>query len=124
MEFPQDQLIMFKAMDAEGGVVARYGLFDLGSGTVDKITVKDTVDSGVASFIYFYELKVTIRCQELIVHAKAAIVNSGGGGHRGADRARLSGLCGHGGPAPGTGSLDSRDRSRPGDRRGTGFRKL
>ena len=34
MEFPQDQLIMFKGLDIEGGVVGRYGLFDLGSGTV------------------------------------------------------------------------------------------
>ena len=36
MEFPQDQLIMFKALDVEGAVVGRYGLFDLGSGTVDQ----------------------------------------------------------------------------------------
>ena len=50
MEFPQDQLIMFKALDAGGGVVARYGLFDLGSGTVDNVTVAQTVKSGVASF--------------------------------------------------------------------------
>ena len=34
MEFPQDQLIMFKALDSLGDVVARYGLFDLGAGAV------------------------------------------------------------------------------------------
>lgn len=56
MEFPQDQLIMFKALDAGGGVVARYGLFDLGSGTVDNVTVAQTVKSGVASFLYFYDV--------------------------------------------------------------------
>ena len=56
MEFPQDQLIMFKAMDAGGGVVARYGLFDLGSGTVDNVTVAQTVKAGVASFLYFYDV--------------------------------------------------------------------
>lgn len=56
MEFPQDQLIMFKALDADGGVVARYGLFDLGNGTVDNITIGDTVGKGVASFIYFYDV--------------------------------------------------------------------
>jgi V/A-type H+-transporting ATPase subunit I len=39
MEFPQDQLILFKALDAGGGVVGRYGLFDLGSGAVDAVTV-------------------------------------------------------------------------------------
>ncbi len=56
MEFPQDQLIMFKAMDAGGGVLARYGLFDLGSGTVDNVTVAQTVKKGVASFLYFYDV--------------------------------------------------------------------
>ena len=56
MEFPQDQLIMFKAMDAGGGVLARYGLFDLGSGTVDDVTVAQTVKNGVASFLYFYDV--------------------------------------------------------------------
>ena len=56
MEFPQDQLIMFKALSADGNVVARYGLFDLGAGTVDKVTVQDTVEAGVSSFIYFYDV--------------------------------------------------------------------
>lgn len=56
MEFPQDQLIMFKAMDADGGVVARYGLFDLGAGTVDKIQIESAVKAGVASFVYFYDV--------------------------------------------------------------------
>ena len=56
MEFPQDQLIMFKALDAEGGVVARYGLFDLGYGTVDNVTVKQAIEAGITSFIYFYDV--------------------------------------------------------------------
>ena len=56
MEFPQDQLIMFKALSADGGVIARYGLFDLGAGTVDKVTVEQAVQAGVASFIYFYDV--------------------------------------------------------------------
>jgi len=56
MEFPQDQLIMFKAMDAGLKVIARYGLFDLGGGTVDKVTVAQTVKAGVASFLYFYDV--------------------------------------------------------------------
>jgi len=56
MEFAQDQLIMFKALDDVGGVVARYGLFDLGNGTVDKVTVEQTAKAGVRSFIYFYDV--------------------------------------------------------------------
>lgn len=56
LEFPQDQLIVFKAFDAEGGVVARYGLFDLGSGTVDNVTAAETVAAGVVGFTYFYDV--------------------------------------------------------------------
>jgi len=56
MEFPQDQLILFKALDEKGDVVARYGIFDLGSGTVDQITLADTLEKGVASFVYFYDV--------------------------------------------------------------------
>ncbi len=56
LELPQDQLIMFKALGNDGGVIARYGLFDLGSGTVDLVTVDQTVKAGVASFVYFYDV--------------------------------------------------------------------
>jgi len=56
MEFPHDQLIQFKALDADGNLVARYGMFDLGSGTVDEVTVAQTVEKGVASFTYFYNV--------------------------------------------------------------------
>ena len=51
MEFAQDQLIMFKGMDGEGNVVARYGLFDLGSGAVDTVTMDETVKAGITSFV-------------------------------------------------------------------------
>ena len=50
LEFPMDQPILFKAMDAEGAVVARYALMDIGFGAVDNVTVADTVKAGVTSF--------------------------------------------------------------------------
>ena len=56
MEFPQDQLIMFKALSPSGEVLGRYGLFDLGCGTVDGITLRQTVENGVQSFVYFYDV--------------------------------------------------------------------
>lgn len=56
MEFPQDQLILFKAFDTAGAVVARYGLFDLGNGAVDDITVDQVVKKGITSFTYFYDV--------------------------------------------------------------------
>ena len=56
MEFPQDQLIMFKALDADGGVVGRFGLFDLGAGTVDEVSLEKAVKAGTVSFVYFYDV--------------------------------------------------------------------
>jgi hypothetical protein len=56
LEFPQDQLIMFKALDQDGNVVGRYGLFDLGSGTVDQVSLEKAAAAGTASFVYFYDV--------------------------------------------------------------------
>ena len=57
LEFPQDQAILFKALNAEGKVVARYALVDLGFGTVDSVSIEDTVKAGVSSFVYFYDIQ-------------------------------------------------------------------
>lgn len=55
MDFPQDQLVLFKAMDKNGAVIARYGIFDLGAGTIDTVTIDKTVKAGAVSFVYFYD---------------------------------------------------------------------
>ena len=56
LEFPQDQLIMFKGLDFEGAVVGRWGLLDLGSGTVDQISLEKAIKAGTDSFVYFYDV--------------------------------------------------------------------
>lgn len=56
LEFPQDQLIMFKAEDITDGIIGRYGLFDLGSGTVDHVSLEKAVMDGTDHFIYFYDV--------------------------------------------------------------------
>ena len=56
LEFPQDQLIMFKALDITGAVVGRYGLFDLGWGTVDQTSLEKAVKAGTTDFVYFYDV--------------------------------------------------------------------
>lgn len=57
LEFPVDQPILFKALDESGNVVARYALVDLGYGTVDEVTVADTIKAGVSSLVYFYDIQ-------------------------------------------------------------------
>ena len=56
LEFPQDAIIMFKALDVTGSVVGRYGLFDLGSGTVDGTSLEKAVKAGATDFVYFYDV--------------------------------------------------------------------
>ena len=56
LDFPRDEQILFKALGAGDVVVARYGIFDLGSGTVDKITLQDTVNKKITSFVYYYDV--------------------------------------------------------------------
>lgn len=53
MDFSHDQLIQFKGLDKAGALVARYGMFDLGAGAVDDVTLADTLNKGIFSFTYF-----------------------------------------------------------------------
>ncbi|MCQ2178138.1 MAG: hypothetical protein MJY42_04560 [Bacteroidales bacterium] len=55
MEFPMDVPILFKALDPMDNVLGKYALVDLGYGTVDKVTINDTVKAGAFSFIYYYD---------------------------------------------------------------------
>ena len=36
--------------------MARYGLFDLGNGAVDDVTIAAVVKKGIKSFVYFYDV--------------------------------------------------------------------
>ena len=56
MDFPQDQLVLFKAFDAAGDVSARYSVFqDFGFGTIDTVTAGMCHKRGEDKFIYFYD---------------------------------------------------------------------
>ena len=56
MDFPQDQVVLFKAFDAAGNVAARYSVFtDFGFGTIDSVTTGECHKRGEDKFIYFYD---------------------------------------------------------------------
>ena len=56
MDFPQDQVVLFKSFDADGNVAARYSVFqDFGLGTIDSVTVGECHKRGEDKFIYFYD---------------------------------------------------------------------
>jgi len=56
MDFPQDQVVLFKSFDAAGNVAARYSVFtDFGLGTIDSVTAGECHKRGEDHFIYFYD---------------------------------------------------------------------
>lgn len=56
MDFPQDQVVLFKAFDGAGNVAARYSVFtDFGAGTIDDVTAGQCHKKGEDKFIYFYD---------------------------------------------------------------------
>ena len=56
MDFPQDQVVLFKSFDAAGNVAARYSVFtDFGFGTIDNVSAGECHKRGEDKFIYFYD---------------------------------------------------------------------
>ena len=55
--FSTDQMVIYKAYDAKGKCTGQYGLFDLGDGTLDKITFDDIVARGQVRIELVYELR-------------------------------------------------------------------
>ena len=56
MDFPQDQVVLFKAFGPKGEVAARYSVFtDFGFGTIDSVTFGECHKRNEDKFIYFYD---------------------------------------------------------------------
>ena len=70
MDFPQDQMVLFKAEDGNGKVISRYGIFDLGAGTIDSVTFGQTYRKGETTFIYFYD---TTNAKSVIVTCEGPV---------------------------------------------------
>ena len=64
MDFPQDQMILFKGFSEDGDVVSRYSLIDLGNGTIDEVSIENTIEAGIIQFTYFYD---TVNKKSVIV---------------------------------------------------------
>lgn len=56
MDFPQDQVVLFKSFTPDGQVAARYSVFtDFGFGTIDSVTFDQCHKRSEDKFIYFYD---------------------------------------------------------------------
>jgi hypothetical protein len=55
--FAPDQMILFKAYSAEEKLRHRYGLFDLGGGSMDTVTVGQTLERKETQLRYVYNIE-------------------------------------------------------------------
>lgn len=55
MDFPMDQIVLFKAVNPDGSAIARYSVQNMGKGTIDEVTLGDCHKRGEDSFVYFYD---------------------------------------------------------------------
>ena len=44
LDFSPDQMVAFRGLDANGKTASEYGLFDMGDGSMDMVTVGQTIE--------------------------------------------------------------------------------
>lgn len=54
--FVPDQMVAFKGVNGNGKITSIYGLFDMGDGTMDSVSVEDTYKKGESKLVYVYDL--------------------------------------------------------------------
>lgn len=57
LSFGLDQMVIFRAFNAKGEMTSQYGMFDLGSGTVDNVTFADIIEKGEVHIEYCYDFR-------------------------------------------------------------------
>lgn len=55
--FSSDQIVVYRAIDEKGGVAAVYGLFDLGYGSMDRVTFGQLAEKGQNMLHFCYDMR-------------------------------------------------------------------
>ncbi len=56
-DFAPDQMVAFRGLDEKGKFRSEYGLFDMGDGSMDMITVEKTISKGEITLSYVFDLR-------------------------------------------------------------------
>ena len=56
LDFSPDQMVAFRGLNNEGLVKDEYGLFDMGCGTMDSVSIESTLKRGETTLEYVYDL--------------------------------------------------------------------
>ncbi len=54
--FAPDQIVMFKGLDKQNKIKGEYGLFDLGDGTMDSLSLEKVISIGQSKLLYVYDI--------------------------------------------------------------------
>jgi len=54
--FAPDQRVMFRALSADGKIEREYGLFDLGDGAMDEVSLETIREQGLPYIEYVYDM--------------------------------------------------------------------
>ena len=64
MGFAPDQMVVFRTLDVSEKERSEYGLFDMGDGSMDSITIDDVISKKEIHILYVFDLKRN-RCIKL-----------------------------------------------------------
>lgn len=77
MDFPMDQIVLFKAVNPDGSAIARYSVQNMGKGTIDEVTLGECHKRGEDSFVYFYDTtnrkSVLVNCEGEVAERSGAV---------------------------------------------------
>ncbi|MDD2491002.1 MAG: hypothetical protein PHV12_02275 [Bacteroidales bacterium] len=54
--FAPDQMVIFRGLSKSNKVKTEYGLFDMGDGSMDKVSVESAFNSGIEFLMYVYNM--------------------------------------------------------------------
>lgn len=54
--FAPDQMVVFEALDQDGVLCSEYGLFDMGDGSMDSVSLEKTLERGETVLNYVFDL--------------------------------------------------------------------
>ena len=57
LDFSPDQMVAFRGLGANGKTASEYGLFDMGDGSMDMVTVGQTIKKGEESLLYVFDIR-------------------------------------------------------------------
>ena len=57
LDFSPDQMVAFRGLDEGDRFRSEYGLFDMGDGSMDMVTVEKTIKKGEVNLLYVFDLR-------------------------------------------------------------------